>query len=211
MNTPTIPKNRLEGLSDATSAIVLTLLVIQIHVPELSDPDFYSLMHGFFALWPPCVGYFVSFAVLAMFWMSHNFLYSISAKNINRQLVFLNLLFLCLIALVPFFSHLIGRYWEEPFAVALYGSHILLIALTHSVITAYAYYSNEIETEHVPSRIRKQGMVRSGVTIVSTMLGIGAAFVFIPLALFLFALPIVFNVIPGLLNRAERLFGFTLS
>lgn len=206
-----LQKSRLEGLSDAAFAIVFTLLVVEIHVPELSAPNASGIMHGFIELAPLFVGYFVSFAVLAMFWMSHQFLYSISAKNVNRQLVFLNLLFLSFIALVPFFSHLLGRYPEVPLAVALYGCHILLTAILHGLITWYAYASDEIETVHVPSRIRKQGFIRASTTIVFTTIGIGAAFVATPLALFFYALPVFFNIVPGLLNALERHFGFRLE
>jgi uncharacterized membrane protein len=206
-----LQKTRLEGLSDATFAIVFTLLVIEIHVPELHHPTTIELLHGFVDLWPLFVGYFVSFTVLAMFWMSHNFLYSVFTKNINRQLAYLNLAFLGLIALVPFFGHLLGRYWEHPIAVFLYGGHILLIGALQALIFSYAHRSEEIDTSHVPQRLLKQATLRTSITLVSTLIGMVFAFVSIPAALFFFAFPICFNIIPGTLDALERAFGFRLE
>jgi uncharacterized membrane protein len=206
-----LQKARLEGLSDATFAIVFTLLVIEIHVPELEHPSTQELLHRFFELWPLFVGYFVSFTVLAMFWMSHNFLYSVFTKNINRQLAYLNLLFLCLIALVPFFAHFIGRYYQEPLAAFLYGGHVLLIGVLQVLILNYAFRSEEIDTSHVSSRLLKQAYIRSGLTVGCTLLGMLVSLVSIPAALLCYAFPILFNIIPGTLDALERWLGFQLK
>lgn len=206
-----LEKHRLEGLSDATFAIVLTLLVIEIQVPELDHPTTAELLHIFGDLWPLFMGYFVSFTVLAMFWMGHNFLYSAFAKNLNRQMAYLNLLFLGMVALVPFFAHFLGRYTDHPLSAFVYGGHILLIALLQKGIFWYALASNEIETSHVSSRLIKQAAIRTWLTITFTLLGMAAAFLSIPLALFCYAFPILFNIIPGTLDAAERWFGFELK
>jgi uncharacterized membrane protein len=207
-----LSKTRLEALSDGLFAIVLTLLVIEIRVPEvhgpLTDPQ---LWHELLLLQPLFVGYVVSFAVLAMFWLSHNFFYSHFVKDINRQLLLLNMGYLALVSLIPFSAHLIGAFPLSQLAVSLYGFNVLCIGLLNIAILQYALSSNEIDTTHINKRILHQAKIRSIVTPLCTVIGLGLAFVSIPAALAFFALPILFNIIPGTLNGLERIFGFELG
>lgn len=207
-----LSKVRLEALSDGLFAIVLTLLVIEIRVPEvhgaLTDTE---LWHALLGLTPLFVGYIVSFAVLAMFWLSHNFFYSHFVKEINRQLLLLNMLYLGLISLIPFSAHLIGTYPESPLAITIYGLNVLVIGLINISILRYALVSKEIDTTHIPKRLLHQAKIRSMVTPLCTLLGLLIVSFSIPLALMLFAFPIVFNIVPGTLDALERLFGFELG
>lgn len=207
-----LSKLRLEALSDGLFAIVLTLLVIEIRVPELhgalTDAE---LWHALVELGPLFVGYIVSFAVLAMFWLSHNFFYSHFVKEINRQLLLLNMLYLAGISLVPFSAHLIGAYPESQLAVSVYGLNILLIGLMNVWILSYALRSHELDTSHINKRLLHQALIRGRITPVCTVLGLALTFVSLPLALVLYALPIVFNIIPGTLDAVERFFGLKLG
>lgn len=207
-----LSKARLEGLSDALFAIVLTLLVIEIRVPEvhgvLSDEE---LWHALIELGPLFVGYVVSFLVIAMFWLSHNFFYTHFVKEINRHLLLLNMGFLALISLIPFSAHLIGAYPYSQLAVSLYGLNVLLIGLLNISILSYAVKSRELDTSHIPKRILHQATIRGFVTPFCTLIGLGLTFVSLPAALIFYAIPILFNIIPGTLNVLERIFGFELG
>lgn len=199
-------KTRFEALSDGVFAIVMTLLVIEIHPPELHG-DMVSartLLAGLAQLGPLFLAYFVSFAVLGMFWTSHHALFHLFTKNVNRVLVQINLLYLACIALVPFSAHLLGQYSREPLAVILYGANILVIGLIAFGMMRYALRSAEIDTSHVDSRIIQQATIRLALTPLSTILGMSVALWSIPLALFLYAFPIVFNIIPGTVDFLER-------
>lgn len=206
-------KSRLEALSDATFAIVFTLLVIEIRVPEhLADMSSAGLWHALQELSPLFAGYVITGLVLTMLWTTHSFFYGFVVKNINRQLAGLNMLYLGLVSLIPFSAHMLGRYGEVKLAVALYGLHVLVIGLVIMAIFEYAMRSNEIDTSHNESRLLKQARVRMYLTPSCTALGIVAALLgWFPLALTLYIFPVLFNVIPGLLNKAERMFGFRLS
>jgi uncharacterized membrane protein len=207
-----LSKLRLEALSDGLFAIVLTLLVIEIRVPEihgaLTDAE---LWHALVELGPLFVGYIVSFAVLAMFWLSHNFFYSHFVKEINRQLLLLNMLYLACISLIPFSAHLIGAYPESQLAVSIYGLNILLIGLMNVGILTYALRSHEIDTTHINMRLLHQALIRGRITPVCTLIGLGLTFLSLPLALVMYALPIVFNIVPGTLDAVERFFGLKLG
>ncbi len=205
-------KTRLENLSDGLFAIVLTLLVFDVKIPDTElIKTSASLARALIELVPTLVEFFLSFVVLTMFWIGHNFLYSVFAKNINRVLVILNLTYLALISLIPFSARVLDIYQDIPLAVAVYGVNVFLIGVLNVIIFNYALSSDEIDTTEVSSRLIKQAKIRQMVTPLFTLIGIGMAFVSIHTAYVLFALPIIFNVVPGSLNALERLFGFELK
>ena len=197
-------KNRLEAISDGIFSIVMTLLVIEIVVPELHSASDQELWGALSHLGPLFVGYFVSFAVLAMFWIAHNFFYGAFTKNVNRVLVLLNILYLSFVALIPFSAHLLGEYPVSRLAIFLYGLNVFVIGALAWIVLRYALNSKEIDTDHLSRRLLVQAQIRSALTPACTVLGMLAVWVSIPLALFLYTFPIVFNIIPGLLDRLER-------
>jgi uncharacterized membrane protein len=192
-------KNRIEALSDGIFAIVFTLLVIEIKVPEyLKDRNADGLWHAIFDAIPLLVGYFVSFVVLTMFWNAHSFLFNAIAKNSNRQLSTLNMVFLCFISLLPFSAHMIGRYSDINLAVMWYGFHVLILSLLLGIILRYVFQAKDIDTSHNTTRLIKQAIIRQSLTFVFTIMGIVVAYLgFANFAFVLYMFPIIFNIIPG--------------
>ena len=200
-----LTKDRLETLSDSLFAIVMTILVLDIKVPISQVPlsDF-QLRYNIQLLWPLISAYVVSFMVLSMFWISHHVLFHAVSKNVNRQLITLNMFFLMFVALVPFSTHLLGTYSEYKTAILVYGINVIVIGVTLVSMLTYALYSREIKngklTPHTIHRIKTRIMLPP----VFAMLAILVSSYSIPLSLVLFASPIIFNVIPGSLTLLER-------
>jgi uncharacterized membrane protein len=197
-------KVRLEALSDGVFAIVMTLLVIEIGVPDILNPTDAKLIAALERLTPLFISYFISFTVLAMFWMSHNFFLHSFTKNVNRVLVLLNLLYLSMIALLPFSAHFLGSFLTSPVAVLTYGINVFAIGLVASVLVQYAYVSHEIDTTHLSRRSLIQARIRSLVTPVCSLIGMALIGVSTTVTLVLYTIPIIFNIVPGLLDRVER-------
>ena len=204
-------KNRLEALSDGVFSIIMTLLIFNVAVPTIagtaSEADIATALLN---LSPLFVSYFMSFAVLAMFWISHNFFYHSVTTEVNRKLVLLNMLYLSFLAFIPFSAHLLGEYQYLKLPVLLYGANVLLIGIIASFILHYAIYSHDIDTSHLDERLVAQARVRSLLTPISTAIGIAVLNFSTPAALILFTFPIIFNLIPGSLGLMERIFKFTL-
>jgi uncharacterized membrane protein len=200
-------KSRLEALSDGIFAIVMTLLAVEITVPEIFNPTDAKLLTALHELTPLFISYFASFTVLAMFWISHKVFYSSFTKDVNRILVLLNILFLSLVALLPFSARLLGLYIDSSVAVLTYGINVFAIGLVASVVLQYAIVSNEIDTAHISRRLLTQARIRSLLTPAFTLLGMAFVGVSVSLVLVLYAFPILFNIIPGMLNLVERKLG----
>ncbi len=207
-----LTKNRVETLSDSLFAIVMTILVIDIKVPisllPLSDSGLYYSLQS---LGPLLSGYVVSFLVLSMFWMSHHVLFHAVSKNVNRQLITLNMFFLMFVALVPFSTHLLGIYHEYKTAVLVYGANIIVIGIVLVSMLSYALYSREIKNGKLTDRVIRRIKIRIMLPPLFAALAILISSYSIPMSLFLFAFPIMFNIIPGSLTLLERLLHNTNS
>lgn len=205
-------KLRLEALSDGVFAIVFTLLAIEIKIPEhLEVINNANLLHSLNELSILIFAYFVTFVVIGMYWLNHSFLFGVFVKNINRQMVNLNLLFLSFIALLPFSSHLLGAYLNLSYSTLIYGIHILIISLISNFIFYYAIKSEEIDTSHVSKRLLNQSRIRQALVFVFTFLGILIGFLSTRVAVIFFMFPIIFNIIPGTLDFVERTFKISLD
>lgn len=115
--------NRMAAFSDGVFAIAITLLVLEIHIPDidkegLTDKD---LLIRFVEQIPTLISFVVSFFVIGLYWMAHHRLLKY-VTAINHKLVWNNLLFLFPIVIMPFSTKLFSRfYYSEtlkiPFAV----------------------------------------------------------------------------------------------
>lgn len=122
---------RLILFSDAVFAIAITLLVIEIKVPEIekaliSDEAIgKSLAH----LIPRFVGFLISFMIIGLYWTVHHKVF-VFVDNYTNKLLWLNLFFLFSIALMPFSSGLYGEYANHIDLLFPYGFYVFNICLT---------------------------------------------------------------------------------
>ena len=102
-------KGRLETLTDGVFAIIMTILVFNISVPELilfTEGDFASerLSAKFADLWPDFLAYIISFSTLGAFWVAHHRIFR-WILYVDRPLIWINISFLMIIGLIPFLDH----------------------------------------------------------------------------------------------------------
>jgi len=103
---PQLPDTgRLEAFSDGVFAIVVTLLVLELNEPEHSPGQ---LLAGLIRQWPAYLGYFASFAYVAVIWLNHNQMF-FGVQRVNRGVHFANLTLLFTTALIPFPTAVLSR------------------------------------------------------------------------------------------------------
>lgn len=206
-------KNQLENFSDGIFAIIITLTVFEIKVPELQLTELSNdlLKNKIFSLAPSFASFFLTVAVIAMFWLSHHFLFSLYAKNIDRILTQLNFAYLAFLSLIPFSASLLGKYPSLPFAIITYGINILLVLVVNWAMINYTLVSPEIENGHISNRTMKQGKIRLNFALICTILGIVIGFWNTPSAIILYLCPVIFTNIPRMLTLTEKLFGYEIK
>ncbi len=129
---------RIVFFSDAVMAIAITLLAIDLRVPEIAPAlAAQQLAVGLAAIKPRFLTFFISFMVIAVYWISHH-RYFRYIKRYDTRLMWLNLMFLFFIILMPFLASLLGEYVFVPLALILYTLAIAALGVSLALIWWYA-------------------------------------------------------------------------
>lgn len=197
---------RLESLADGIFAIVMTLLVIEIRVPELIVPVANnSLFTALQDLTPLFLSYLLSFALLFTYWRSHHFIASIYAKNIDVTFTNINAVFFFFVGLVPFTSHLLGRYSHLSFAVILFALNVICIGLSLLFMRLYITRAKTIENESVSQEDHLHAYARILFPVICAFVAILVSIINTQISLVLLTLGILFNLAS---SSTRIVFGF---
>ncbi len=197
---------RLDQLSDGIFAIVMTILVFEIKIPDFSPTSNLDLWIAIKDLAPAFVSYILSFALLFTYWRAHHFFISIYAKNVDVHLTNINALFFLLIALIPSTSSLLSRFNENELAISIFGIHIILIGLTLFWMRRYVLFSEHIQNPEISRREIHGSTVRTVIPIVFALIAILLSFVSTSFSLILFTLAVLFNLSPYSTRFFEKFF-----
>jgi uncharacterized membrane protein len=126
-------KNRVEAFSDGVFAIVITLLILDIRVP---DVDYSQLLASLVALLPRVFAYMISFGVIGVYWLAHHQSLQLVGK-LNGFLIWLNLVYLLVVSFLPFPTALLGRYPMQPIPIVIYGLNLIVANTTGLMLTLY--------------------------------------------------------------------------
>jgi uncharacterized membrane protein len=136
----TLSTHRIEALCDGVFAIAMTLLVLEIRMPSSADVGARSAFAG---LWPSVVSYAASFGVLGVYWVGQHTQFHF-IRHADQVLLWTTLLFLMLIAAIPFSATLIGHFEFARWAVVWYGCHLIAIGTVHHLVWRYASYRGRL-------------------------------------------------------------------
>ena len=122
--------NRLEAFSDGVIAVAITLLALDIAVPEPNGT--HSLGHALLQQWPNYVAYAISFITIGIIWINHHVMIG-RLREADHSIFILNLLLLMSIGVLPFATALMARYLREGngehLAAAVYAGAFLVLSL----------------------------------------------------------------------------------
>jgi uncharacterized membrane protein len=132
-----IRPNRLEAFSDGVFSIVITLLVLDLHVPE---PGSGSLGAELLAQWPSYAAYVISFVTIGVIWMNHHSTFS-RLRTVTHSILVWNLGLLLCVGILPFTTSLMATYLKEGsgenLAAAIYAASFLLMGIVFSGATRH--------------------------------------------------------------------------
>ena len=133
---------RVLAFTDGVFAIAITLLVLALDVPANLDNVGDALRDRS----SDFVAYAISFAVLGSIWLAHHRFYTLVAR-FDGRLIALNLLYLALVALVPFSAELLGHYSDTTDGVIIYAINLAGISLSFTAQIFYAFRKGLIKDE----------------------------------------------------------------
>jgi uncharacterized membrane protein len=188
---------RLEAFSDGVLDIAATLLVLELHVPDAGQ----DLGPALLAQWPSYAAYVVSFATIGIIWVNHHGLF-VHVRQVDRTLLFLNLLLLMVVSVIPFPTAIVGRFVsaerDSHLAAAIYGVLMICMSLAFTALWRHVTGSEKLLGRHLsPARARQESALFS-VGLAGYVLGVGVAFVSAPISLLIYGLVALFYVFPWL-------------
>ena len=167
---------RLIFFSDAIFAIVMTLLVLDIRVPDVpSDVAAQEVPGLVFELWPKIFSYVLSFLVIGLYWIGHHQTFRY-VQSYDRTLLWLNLVFLLSISFIPIPTDLLGEYGQLRFSVIFYAASLGLARLLLALVWWYVVSGPIRTSDDLDPRLATFHFLRSLAIPVIFLLSIGIAF-----------------------------------
>ncbi len=193
--------DRLLTLSDGIYAIAMTLLVLNVEVPEGLDEA--GLRHALAQLWPQLAAYVASFSLLGAFWRDHRRLF-LRVRRIDGTLGRLTVASLGAVALLPFPTTVLAEYRLQTPAVALYAAAITLITALHLAIAATLRRRRHLQAERIADELGRAVVRDLAATVIVFALSVPVAFVSPPAAVCLWVLLVPVKIVTGRWARAAH-------
>ena len=138
--TPLIKVEHVISFSDAVFAFAITLMALSIDIPDLpTDLTQSELLDKLYDLYPQFESYVISFAVIAIFWLSYHQVFN-HIKGSHIIMVYLNLLFLLLITLLSLSTSLVINYGGYHIPYIIYS---LMVILTSSLLAMIWWHATK--------------------------------------------------------------------
>jgi uncharacterized membrane protein len=193
-----MPKGRLEAFSDGVIAIVITLLVLEIRIPQLTQQmGNHEVLKVLTQLVPSCAAYLISFAVCAVWWVAHHNLIH-DLREVNRQLLWANNLFLLWLALLPLPTALLGQNLMQPIVCALYGAVGVLTGSSFCLMRWYASGRGSLMKTETPADETRRKVRISLLSPCLYLVGAAMSFVDPRIALSFYAAIAVYFAVVGM-------------
>lgn len=141
---------RLSALTDGVYAIVLTLLILDLKMPETPGLTEGQLLSDLQKQIPNFVAYVLSFYMVAFLWM-RNFWILKHLKQCDEKTFWLNFVHLMFTSLIPYAASLIGHYKQDPIAVMIFSGSFGLASFSLLILHRYVTTKNEWHQEGTPT------------------------------------------------------------
>jgi uncharacterized membrane protein len=181
-----IEKSRLEAFSDGVIAIIITITVLELKVPQGANPS------ALRSVAPVFLSYLLSFIFLGIYWTNHHHLF-MAVNKVNGLVLWANLHLLFWLSLTPFATSWMGENSFSALPVAVYGSVLLL--------TGFAYFILErilvaLHGEDSPLAIAVGQEIKGSISLVAYLVAIPLAFLNSSVSLIVYFLIAAMWIIP---------------
>jgi uncharacterized membrane protein len=121
-------KGRLEAFSDGVFAVIITITVLDMRVPQGAD------LRALSSVLPVFLSYVLSFLYVGIYWNNHHHLLH-AAEHVTGGILWANLVLLFCLSLVPFTTAWMGQNHYAPVPVAVYGVMLLSAGISYTILT----------------------------------------------------------------------------
>ena len=156
-------KGRFESFSDGVIAVAITLLVLNLTVPPPNQHR--TLVHGLTHMWPGYAAYATSFITIGIIWINHHVMLG-RLRRPDHAIMMLNLLLLLTIGVLPFATHLMAVYLQQPhgekLAAAVYAGAFLMMSIAFATLNFHILFAKaHLLTVELPHEERRRILLRT--------------------------------------------------
>ena len=187
-----MPKGRLEAFSDGVIAILITIMVLELHIPAGSS--WHALGHDL----PALLAYVLSFVYLGIYWNNHHHMLA-AVSRVSGAVLWANLHLLFWLSLIPFCTAWMSEHRFPSIPTAVYGIVLLAAAIAFYILQTALLRA---EGQHSRLRIALGSDVKGKISPLLYCVGIGLAFVDRWLGLAMYVAVALIWLVPD--RRVER-------
>jgi len=178
---------RIEAFSDGVIAVIITIMVLELKAPQA------PALSELFARWHIFASYAASFIFIAIYWVAHHHLMHV-ARRISAPTLWLNIHWLFWLSLYPFVTSYVSETKGAPLAMACYAAVAAATAIAFGILARDLRVRNTDGA--VPSRGQRRDMVKNLASVALQLLAVPTAYVSVPIACLLLAIPPVIHFMP---------------
>lgn len=200
---PLMSLNRFEAFSDGVFAIAVTLLVLEIKAPDLSQATSSEAITKLLQIFPHFLSYVTSFIVIGVLWINHHALFHL-LKRVDRTTLVINLFLLMCVAFIPYPTALIGEFGASLASlpvVVFYGLSLAMTGLVYNFLWFYVVQQFIVSEGLIHQRSIRKATIWSLGYPVSYLAATGLAFVNTTLSIALYILIPLFYLLPGVIDN----------
>ena len=200
---------RLEAFSDGVIAVAITLLALDLHVPDPATPG--TLAHHLGNQWPNYAAYVVSFLTIGIIWINHHAMLR-RVLGIDHAILLHNLVLLLTIVVLPFSTSLMAEYLKashgQNLDAAVWGGSFLVMSIAFFVMQRHLLIAKQhLLHEHITPELRSWVLRRNAVGLLPYAIATAAAILSPYLTLAICAAVAVFYALPATTSDVQQQAG----
>lgn len=206
--TPPAPQalmstSRFEAFSDGVFAIAMTLLVVDLKMPELAQSTPSEAASKLLAIWPQALSFITSFSVIGVIWLNHHTLFHF-LKRVDRAILILNLALLLCVAFIPYATSVMSHYAHFQSVVVFFGLVLALTGAVYNVLWFYIVRQFIIPERLLPRDYLRVSSIRIAVWPLVYVLAAALSLISTALSIALYVLIPICYLLPGPLDKGLR-------
>jgi TMEM175 potassium channel family protein len=199
-------KARIEAFSDGVIAVAITLLALNLPVPDPSQSG--TLAHNLGVKWPSFAAFVISFTTIGIIWINHHAMLR-RLVSVDHAVLIFNLLLLLTICLLPFSTALMAQYLTashgQTLAAIIYGGSLLLMSFAFLAMHRHLLVSKlHLLDDRLTPDVRRAVLRRNAVGVLPYIFATAGAVITPYVTLATSAVVAVFYALPGTTADEQR-------
>ncbi|MEO8740378.1 MAG: TMEM175 family protein [Casimicrobiaceae bacterium] len=196
-------KNRVEALVDGIFGVAMTLLVLDVKLPQGLPLDTDAAMRAqLLGLTGNFRIYLISFVVLGLYWIGHHMQFHL-VRSVDRMMLWINLCFMFGVTMIPFSTSVLGEYGDLRSSAIVYGLNLLWLALVYWIQISYLERNPHLATAALTPVLAQKIKRRVMVFIAVPVISVAVAFYDAWIAVHLYFVMAIVGFLPGKITRSK--------